>query len=186
MLFLAELAGHEVKGRQDEQEISGIKGHRDAIIDGTLVDVKSASSYSFTKFKDGKLSEDDGFGYIPQLMSYLEAGQDDDEITDKTQAAFFVVDKTHGFMALDFHRREEGVYGKKFFESKKEMLNGPEPEQCYEEKDFGKSGNKVVHRLCTYCGFKKHCFPEMRVFNYANGPVYLSKVVNEPAVEELK
>src|SRR5690606_16490308 len=43
LLFLAEAAGHTVVGRQDEQEIAGIKGHRDCVIDGTVVDAKSAS-----------------------------------------------------------------------------------------------------------------------------------------------
>lgn len=42
ILFLAEEAGHSVEKRQATVELDGIVGH-DAIIDGTLVDVKSAS-----------------------------------------------------------------------------------------------------------------------------------------------
>ena len=41
LLFLAEASGHTVEGTQDEQDIVGIKGHRDAVIDGTLVHVSS-------------------------------------------------------------------------------------------------------------------------------------------------
>ena len=52
LLFLAKEAGHTVTGQQDTLSISGVNGHRDAIIDGRLVDVKSASSYSFRKFKN--------------------------------------------------------------------------------------------------------------------------------------
>ena len=51
LLALARMAGHSVTGRQTELSIGGIKGHRDAVIDGTTVDVKSASAYSFDKFK---------------------------------------------------------------------------------------------------------------------------------------
>lgn len=49
LLFLAEVSGHKVEGRQDTQEISGIKGHRDAVIDGVTTDVKSASTFGFIK-----------------------------------------------------------------------------------------------------------------------------------------
>src|SRR5690606_25725922 len=83
LLFLAEAAGHTVVGRQDEQEIAGIKGHRDCVIDGTVVDAKSASSYSFKKFKEGRLREDDPFGYVDQLQSYIHSGQNDPLVTDK-------------------------------------------------------------------------------------------------------
>ena len=58
LLFLAEAAGHKVEGTQDEQEINGVKGHRDAVIDGMVVDAKSASSYAFKKFAEGRLEQD--------------------------------------------------------------------------------------------------------------------------------
>ena len=44
LLFLAEEAGHSVEGRQTTLSVNGVEGHRDAIIDGRLVDVKSAST----------------------------------------------------------------------------------------------------------------------------------------------
>jgi hypothetical protein len=39
----------------------------DCIIDGEVVDVKTASGYGFRKFKDGTLPEEDTFGYMAQL-----------------------------------------------------------------------------------------------------------------------
>jgi hypothetical protein len=78
LLFFVELAGHEVRGRQDELEYEGIKGHRDAVIDGVLIDVKSASSQGFYKFKNHLLAEDDSFGYLPQLSIYHKASKDVD------------------------------------------------------------------------------------------------------------
>lgn len=187
LLFLAELAGHGVKGRQDEQEIEGIKGHRDAIIDGTLVDVKSASSYSFKKFKEGKLSEDDPFGYIPQLLSYLEASQDDDVLEDKSKAAFLVVDKTLGHITLDFHKRQPEHNWPEFFNQKKEAIKQETPpEKAFEPEPFGKSGNLKLGTNCGYCSFRKHCWPEVKGYKYSYGPVYLIEIKNEPNVPLLE
>lgn len=186
MLFLAELAGHEVKGRQEEQEIEGIKGHRDAIIDGVLVDVKSASSYSFKKFKEGKLSEDDPFGYIPQLLSYLEASQKDEVLEEKDRAAFLVVDKTLGHITLDFHKRQPEHNWPEFFNQKKEIVKQENPpERCFEPEPFGKSGNLKLGTNCGYCAFKTSCFENLRAFKYSYGPVYLTEIVEEPRVPEI-
>ena len=43
-----------LKGEQGEVEIEGIKGHRDAIIDGAIGDVKSASAFSYKKFEEAQ------------------------------------------------------------------------------------------------------------------------------------
>jgi hypothetical protein len=58
-------------------------------LDGVLVDFKSASSFSFKKFKDGSILNDDPFGYIAQLSSYSEAD-------NNLNAGFVVIDKTTG------------------------------------------------------------------------------------------
>jgi len=74
VLFLVKMSGHEVTDEQKSVEVDGIKGHMDCVIDGEVVDVKTASGYSFRKFKDGTLPEDDVFGYMAQLTGY-EAAQ---------------------------------------------------------------------------------------------------------------
>lgn len=187
VLFLAELAGHEVKGRQDEQEIEGIKGHRDAIIDGTLVDVKSASSFSFKKFKSGLKPEEDAFGYIPQLQSYLYAGQNDEIITDKSKAAFLVVDKTLGHITLDIHPKDEKTVWSEVYNQKKEIVQRDiMPERGFKAEPFGKSGNETISFNCSYCPFKKTCWTGLRTFLYSNRPIDLVTVVREPNVPELK
>src|SRR3972149_5572040 len=61
-IVLAKAAGHRVEGEQDELVVNGIRGHRDCVIDGWVVDVKSTSSFGFDKFKDGSLKESDSFG----------------------------------------------------------------------------------------------------------------------------
>lgn len=186
LLFLAELSGHRVEGRQDEQDILGIKGHRDAVIDGVLVDVKSASTYSFKKFEEGKLADDDAFGYIDQIQSYLHCAQDDPIVTDKDRCAFFVVDKTLGNMCLDIHKRSS-FPREKVVEYKKEMVARPEPPaRGFDPIPEGKSGNMKLGVQCSYCDFKNRCYPELRTFLYANRPVFLTTVKREPNVPELK
>ena len=59
ILSMTVAAGHDLKGSQDRLDVHGIKGHRDAVIDGMTVDVKSCSSYAFRKFKEGNLRDDD-------------------------------------------------------------------------------------------------------------------------------
>lgn len=186
LLFLAELSGHEVTGRQDEQEIEGIKGHRDAVIDGTLVDVKSASTLSFAKFENHALETNDPFGYIDQLQSYLHAGQTDDKITDKDRAAFLVIDKTLGKLCLDIHKRKDEDLSK-VYQYKKEIVARPEPPaRGFEPEPEGKSGNMKLGMMCSYCEFKKKCWPGLRGFAYSNKPVYLTTVRKEPNVPEFE
>lgn len=186
VLFLAQLAGHTVTGRQDVSEIEGIKGHRDAVVDGVLVDVKSASQYSFKKFQTGLTAEVDSFGYIPQLQSYLWAAQDDDQVTEKDRAAFLVVDKTLGHLTMDTHSKDT-VNWAEFYNKKKEVVSSPEvPPRGFEPVPEGKSGNMKLPTPCGYCAFKHSCHKDLRTFLYSTGPVYLTHVAREPQVQEIK
>ena len=93
LLLCASIAGHKVTDQQKEVTIEGVKGHQDSMIDDVLVDCKSASSYSFKKFKQNTLLEDDPFGYIAQISAYAEANQ-------VNKAAFLVIDKSSGEICL--------------------------------------------------------------------------------------
>ena len=73
VIFLIKLSGHDVTDEQKEIKVSGIKGHMDCVIDGEVVDIKTASGYAFKKFKDGTLAENDMFGYMAQLAGYEQA-----------------------------------------------------------------------------------------------------------------
>jgi hypothetical protein len=185
LLFLAKEAGHTVEGQQDELEINGIKGHRDAIIDGRLVDTKSASTYSFKKFASNGLREDDPFGYIDQVGAYLEASLGEERLTDKDVASFLVVDKTLGNICLDTYPKSDINYQSKVA-ALKEMVAAPEPPpRHYTPVPEGKSGNMKLCTACSYCNFKKTCWPELRTFLYSTGPMFLIDVVKEPKVLEL-
>jgi hypothetical protein len=184
LLTLVELSGHEVKGSQDEMTLAGIKGHRDAVIDGTIVDVKSASPYSFKKFEEHLKPEGDAFGYITQINSYVHASKDDPLVTNKDEGAFLVMQKVTGDITLDKHPKTN-VPMEEIFEYKKKMVQQPEPpDKCYEPEPMGKSGNMKLGVNCSYCPFKWKCHEGLRAFHYATGPVFLTDVVNEPKVAE--
>lgn len=184
ILFLAEVSGHKVEGRQTELEINGIKGHRDAVIDGVLVDVKSASTFSFAKFRDGLKLEDDSFGYITQLQSYLYASSSDPIVTEKDKAAFLVVDKTLGHITLDIHKKIDWDWPKLYQERMDMVAKDAPPPRAYTDVPEGKSGNQRLGTECSYCAFKDTCWPGLRTFLSSRGPLYLTKVVREPMMKE--
>lgn len=188
LLSLAEAAGHEVTGRQDEMRVEGIKGHRDGVIDGMLIDVKSASTYSFKKFKENKLKEDDPFGYIGQISGYLLSSQDDPLVTNKTEAGFLVMDKQNGHVHLDVYNLEKEMEEIKttILVRKAESLASTPPERAFKDVPFQKSGNRKLPPACSYCPYKQSCWPGVRTFIYSNGPVFLTKVEEEPRVHEVK
>jgi len=185
ILFLAEAAGHTVTGMQDQMELEGVVGHRDAVIDGVLVDVKSASSYSFIKFREGKLVENDPFGYIGQIQSYLEASQDDDLVTDKNRCAFLVMDKTLGHLCLDIHNKVPFDVREITRRKVKVMESVDLPDRGFQPEPDGMSGNMKLPMTCSYCSAKSICHDNIRTFLYSNGPRYLTTVKKLPNVTEL-
>jgi hypothetical protein len=187
LLFLAGEAGHRVEQRQVEVEVDGIIGHNDAVIDGVVVDCKSASTYAFRKFKDGTLSEDDPFGYMEQLAGYSEG-------LGGLNGAFLAIDKTLGHVCLLQVPREElqGLNIKGRIEHIRTVVaEGSPPDRCYEPVDEGKSGNQGLAIGCQYCSHKFNCWRDanngigIRTFLYSTGPKHLVVVENEPRVPEL-
>jgi hypothetical protein len=188
LLFLAREAGHEVTREQEEIEVEGVKGHIDAVIDGVVVDVKSASPYSFQKFKDGKLFHDDPFGYIQQLSGYA------DTLTPGADAAFLVADKVHGDIHLSVVPKEvinENPPKPRIAHLREAIAQDAPPPRCYPDVAEGKSGNRKLGVNCSYCPFKDTCWADanggkgLRKFLYFNGPMWLTDVQKEPRVPEL-
>jgi len=186
VLAIVKASGHSVTGQQDRMFINGLAGHRDAVIDGMTVDVKSASSFGFNKFKEGNLRDEDPFGYMSQLSSYVYAAKDDPLVTNKTHGAFLVVDKQHGYLCLDVYDLSEELEKKeKEVEHIKELVTLGIPERPWEPVPQSKtSPNTKLPSSCGFCEFKKTCWPEARRFVYANSDVYLVDVVKEPNVPE--
>lgn len=181
VLFLAEVAGHDVKDRQRQVTVDGIVGHIDAVIDNVLVDVKSTSPQSFRKFKDGTLRNDDPFAYIPQLSGYLQG-------TGMTDGAYVAVDKQNGHITVMTLEDTDRVDINSRISHIKEVVNSEEPPQrCFSPEPMGKSGNLKLPVGCSYCPFKLECWKDvpLRKFIYSTGPVWMTHVEKEPDVLEV-
>ena len=180
LLFFVDLAGHKVEHQQAEVNVLGLKGHVDCLIDDVVIDIKSASDFSFRKFKDGKLSQDDPFGYLAQLAAY-EHG------FGKSGGGFLVANKSSGEICL--YRPDELEVPN--IESRLETVRAelkedvPPRERCYPIIAKGKSGNMGLHNSCKWCRHKFQCNPDLRVFKYSNTLEYLTEVEVLPSVEEI-
>lgn len=185
VIAMAKAAGHEVTGEQDVLYLDGVKGHRDCVIDGCIVDVKSASSMAYKKFKDGSIKMDDPFGYLAQLDGYVVASADDPLVRVKDRGYLLAVDKTLGHMCLYEHRiRPDFIRGR--IEDYKNIVSSPDAPKCTcGTVADGKSGNIKLDMRASYNPYKHLCFPNLRTFLYASGPVYLTKVVRKPDVPEV-
>lgn len=184
VVSLAKAAGHEVTGEQDRMEIDGIVGHRDCVIDGMTVDVKTASPFAFTKFANHELRGEgkDVFGYIEQLSSYVFAASADPLVTDKEQGAFLAVDKVSGKLCLDVYDFTEEITNKMDNVNRvRTDVNGDEPPtRAFEPVPDGAAGNMKLPVNCSYCDHKKSCHPEVRTFLYSGGPRFLTEVAKLP------
>lgn len=184
MLFLAKVSGHDVQDEQKEVNLHGIKGHIDAIIDGRVVDVKSASSFSFYKFAGGLSLSDDGFGYLGQGDAYLEASQSNPNLKDKHRYSFLAIDKQLGKLVLDTHDRLGTDWKRRVDEITRRTLDRIPPPRAFAPVPVGASGNKKLDTVCSYCVHKQSCYPLLRTFLYASGPVFLTTVARVPDVPE--
>lgn len=183
VLYLAKEAGHTIEEEQQECEIEGIKGHKDAKIDGVTCDIKSASRYGFKKFAEASiLRGEDPFGYVAQLSAYMFADRN-------PEGAFLAVNKESGEMCVLPLTKMDTIDPVQRIKEIKEVLASKEPpsDKCYAPEPEGTSGNLIVSKNCSdWCPHFKKCWAgQVRAFNYSNGVKYLTKVVKEPRVEEI-
>jgi len=185
LLLCSSIAGHKVTDQQKEVNVEGVLGHQDSMIDDVLVDCKSASGYSFKKFKSNNLIEDDPFGYIAQISAYAEANQ-------VSKAAFLVIDKSSGEICLTPVHQMEMINAKERVKHLKGMVSDSHvPDRCYAPLPDGESGNLKLAVGCVYCGHKRECWQDanngkgLRAFRYSRGLSYLTTVAKEPKVEEV-
>lgn len=185
LITLAKAAGHSVTGEQDALVLDGITGHRDCVIDGCVVDVKSSSSRGFIKFKEGTLETDDAFGYLDQLDGYVVASRGDPLVQDTEHGYLLAVDKQLGHLALYEHTVREQSIRRRIAKHKAIVAQHHEPDCECGVRSEGKSGNLALDTKASYSPFKHCCFPNLRTFIYASGPVYLTRVVRKPDVKEV-
>ena len=185
LLFCATVAGHTVIDQQKEVVLEGVVGHQDAIIDGVLVDVKSASGMGFDKFKHNKLTEDDPFGYVAQISAYASANGLD-------RAAFLAINKSTGEICLSQLHSMDMINAKERIKHLKKVVTADNvPAKCYPDLPDGKSGNRKLAVGCVYCEHKRDCWVDanggagLRAFKYSQGRRYLTQVAKQPDVEEV-
>ena len=185
LITLSKIAEHKVTDTQKELEVQGVKGHQDCMIDDVLIDCKSTSPRGFDKFAKGDLIKDDPFGYIAQISAYAEGN-------NVAKAAFLAINKQSGEICLSpVHSLEMINAGDRIDYLKVMVKNNEPPNRCYSDVKDGASGNRKLGTSCFYCNHKRECWKDvnngkgLRVFNYAMGYRYLTKVVREPDVEEV-
>ena len=186
LIFLAQASGHRVSEEQKMEEINGVKGHKDCRIDGTLVDIKSASSYGMKKFKDGSLFTNDPFGYISQISAYAESAGDN-------EAAFLAIDKSSGEIVLMPIKSIHMINATDRVNHLKKVVTSKNiPDKCYPAEPDGKSGNMKLSIGCVFCGYKDMCWADanggygLRKFQYSTGMRYLTHVAKTPDVQEIR
>ncbi len=187
VLAMAKEAGHTVEGQQDELEIDGILGHRDAVIDGVTVDVKSANQRMFQKFSKPikELKEDVWFAsYLDQLQLYMEAAKDDPKVTVKKAGAFLAFDQELGHLNLLLVPKEDG-YRQRVTEKRRLSESSTPPDRGFSDEVDGASGNRKLCTYCSYCQYKRECWPGLRTFVSSSGPKHLTKVQREPNMLEI-
>ena len=185
VLMLVRMAGHKVSDEQKEVKVKGVVGHIDCKINNEIVDIKTASGFAFKKFIQGRLAEDDPFGYLGQLAGYEKS-------EGTNNGGFLVINKESGELCL--HQPED--LDKPNITNKIDNLIScldinDKPERCYDPVPEGKKGNYKLHKSCFWCNYKFDCFKDvnngqgLRGFKYANSTVYLTHVEVEPQVEEI-
>ena len=182
ILFLAKEAGHTVEQEQAEVEVGGIKGHIDAIIDGVVVDVKSASPFGYKKFERQEVLKDDPFGYVQQLAGYANV------LTPGKEAAWIAFDKVSGDICispLSSSVIKDYEPAPRIEHLKEVIEQDTPPKRCYNPEPDGKSGNMKLPTPCSYCKWKHRCHPGLRTFLYSGGPRFLTHVAKLPEVQEV-
>jgi hypothetical protein len=169
-------AGIDIQSEQESVslEIGGttLNGTYDVKIDDKIYDIKSAAPGAFSmKFAANRgynnIKKDDVFGYVPQGYLYAEAA-------GSTFGGWIAINKATGEWAVcetplvhDEDRQAalqladkniRSVLGKDKFE--RSFADEPE---TYKDKETGtlkRTGNRLMNRTCSYCGFKMHCWPD--------------------------
>jgi hypothetical protein len=187
ILNIIRSTDHTVEGEQDELEINGIFGHRDAVIDGITIDIKSSAPFSFDKYKKKGLRFDDPFGYVSQISSYVYAARDDPLVVHKDKGAVLFINKVTGELHLELLDLTEDLKTKELeVEELKQLIVAKEPPPVLSSVlQYKDSSNLKLCSTCGYCNRKFSCFPDVRMFAYSNSIEYLTYVEREPKVPEI-
>ena len=167
LVALIKLAGHDVQDQQKKHTVEGINGSQDCTIDGELVDIKTASAWSWdNKFAEDGI-KDDAFGYIKQLSAYGK--------TDKRKEGYFLAfNKNKSTLKLCKQELEEDI-DTFIVDLKDKMESDTPPMRLANATTFSKAEAKEkLCMTCAFCGFKEDCYgsliakpiPSGKITNY--------------------
>jgi hypothetical protein len=183
VLQLARDAGHDVKDEQKQVEYVNdatgwsVRGRIDATIDGVVVDVKSVTKQSERKFHDGLA--DDPFGYYGQLNGYAS-------VLKSEEMGFLTIQKELGHIHYFPFIPDAGAFAYGFARAVKAIdREAPVVETLDSVPQSKTSANMKLCTNCSYCSYKRECFPSIRAFAYAGKVEWLTKVVDVPRVPEI-
>lgn len=196
VLYLAEEAGHTVTHQQLRVELNKfdwkITGRIDGVVDNVLVDVKSTSSYGFTRYtKYGITMSNDTFGYRYQLGFYQRYI---DVPLRPLTSGFLWVDKQNGYIAycpVDVPCSKEIEHKIVKIINAVTTTEEDEVPKAYTPVAYGSSGNKALPTACSYCPYKQKCWEAsndgkgLKGYKYSTGPVWFTEVKKEPNVPSI-
>jgi len=150
LLGLVELSGHKVEGKQKKHTVEGVNGSQDCYIDGELVDVKTASDWSYNnKFTEDGI-KDDAFGYIKQLSGYGKT-------EDRDTGYFLALNKNKSTLKLCKQELEQDV-DQHIHQLKEKMELDTPPMRIAKATTVGKDGRERLNMNCAFCGHKESCY----------------------------
>jgi len=164
-------------------ETGKISGSYDMVLDGAVVDIKSASDWSYkNKFESYEsLKNSDAFGYVGQLAGYAKAA-------GLLPGGWLVLNKSTGDFKYVPAELDIDIELTKLKETH-DKLEKNEFERCFEPiaETFNRkeTGNTILPKECSFCDFRKSCWPNLierpSVMSKAKEPRLVSyiELVNE-------
>jgi len=176
-------------------EVNGatIRGTCDIIIDGVVYDIKTSSQFSFKKFKDGfySVKDNDPFGYVTQGYAYAEA-------LGKSFGGWIVINKNNGDVTVCEAPSVDEAIKAEALNNISEVVSKVNGDTAFfrafedEPEKFRNNltGNRKLPFTCSYCEYRKHCWPDAieapSAFSTAMTPpiVHYSSLVKEKRKDE--
>ena len=166
LVALLKLSGHTVEDQQKKHTLEGVNGSQDCTIDGELVDIKTASAWSWdNKFQETGLT-DDTFGYIKQLSAYGKAD-------NRKKGYFLAFNKNKSTLKLCEQPLEQDI-DTFVVDLKAKMESDTPPMRLANATTWNKA--KTEEKLCmtcAFCGFKEDCFGSLE-----ERPIPSGKITN--------
>ena len=168
LVALLKLSGHKVEDQQKKHTIEGINGSQDCTIDGELVDIKTASAWSWdNKFKEDGI-DGDAIGYIKQLSAYGKAD-------NRKHGYFLAFNKNKSTLKLCKQDLEQDI-DTYIVDLKSKMESDTPPMRLANATTWNKARTEEkLCMTCSFCGFKEDCYGKG---NLEARPIPSGKITN--------